>query len=152
MIPSATDFVRAHPRRLVTEPLKALNNLLGESGLLLLHQRTHYHKMAVESGKNFLAYIVNQKLILLTRFLVKEWPKWQKTDRWRPIIKIIILCGRQNIPLCGHRDDGEIFSTNTDLSDVSSSEGNSRALLKFRIDAGDSVLERHLSSTSSTAT
>lgn len=153
MIPSATDFVRANPRRLVTEPLKAFNNLLGESGLLLLHQRTHYHKMAVESGKNFLAYYYKPEVNIANQISSQRMAQVaENRDRLRPIIKIIILCGRQNIPLRGHRDDGEIFGTNTDLSHVSSSEGNFRALLKFRIDAGDSVLERHLSSTSSTAT
>ena len=150
---SATDFVRSNPGRLVTKPLKAFNNLLGEGGLLLQHQRNHYHKVAVESGKNFLACYYKPEIDIANQISTQRKAQVaENRDRLRPIIKTIILCGRQNIPLRGHRDDGQILSTNTDHSDVSSAEGNFRALLKFRIDAGDSVLKRHLSSTSSTAT
>ncbi|KAG5891511.1 hypothetical protein JTB14_014435 [Gonioctena quinquepunctata] len=53
---------------------------------------------------------------------------------------------RQNIPFCGHRDDGELFNTSR------VDEGNFRELLRFRIEAGDRVLEVHLRMTSSKAT
>nr|CAI5841335.1 unnamed protein product [Callosobruchus analis] len=56
------------------------------------------------------------------------------------IIKTIILCGSQNIPLRGHRDDGDL------QKGMSFAEGNFRALLKFRIDAGDDILADHISS------
>ena len=46
------------------------------------------------------------------------------------IIDTIILCGRQNIPLCGHRD------TALDLErSASDGHGNFWALLQFRISA-----------------
>ncbi|KAK4876297.1 hypothetical protein RN001_012719 [Aquatica leii] len=56
-----------------------------------------------------------------------------------PIIKTIILCGAQNIPLRGLRDNGVIETTGS-----CSGEGNSKALLKFRVDAGDEVLASHI--------
>ncbi|KAK4882729.1 hypothetical protein RN001_006048 [Aquatica leii] len=56
-----------------------------------------------------------------------------------PIIKTIILYGAQNIPLRGHRDDGFIETTGSCFG-----EGIFRALLKFRVDAGDEVLASHI--------
>ncbi|KAG8174061.1 hypothetical protein JTE90_026420 [Oedothorax gibbosus] len=47
----------------------------------------------------------------------------------------------------GHRDDGPIC-----LESPVSSEGNFKALLRFRVDAGDKVLEKHLNTASSRST
>lgn len=55
------------------------------------------------------------------------------------IIETIILIGRQEISLRGHRDSGPI------LSEVSNhNDGNFRALLRFRVDSGDNTLNDHL--------
>ena len=65
------------------------------------------------------------------------------------IMKTIVLCGRQNIALRGHRDS---------LTDVerdilgSDNHGNFLALLNFRIEAGDTVLGEHLSTAARNAT
>ena len=59
------------------------------------------------------------------------------------ILKVIILCGRQNMPLRGHRDDSGSISTN---------KGNFLALIDFRCEAGDTILKEHLKSSSSRAT
>ena len=59
------------------------------------------------------------------------------------ITEIIVLCGRRNIPLHGHRDSG------TDMEGVqaaSTNHGNFCALLNFRISAGDAILRDHLQS------
>ena len=42
------------------------------------------------------------------------------------IVDTIILCGRQCLPLCGHRDDSNA------LDDVDHNPGNFVELLKFR--------------------
>ncbi|KYN14551.1 52 kDa repressor of the inhibitor of the protein kinase [Trachymyrmex cornetzi] len=150
---TATDFARSNLRRLVKEPLKVFDRLLGENGLLIQHQRNHYHQMAVESGKNFLACYHKPELDIVNQISTQRMAQiMENRDRLRPIIKTIIFCGRQNIPLRGHRDDGQFFSTNTDKSVVSAPEGNFRALLKFRIDAGDTVLQHHLATASSNVT
>ena len=63
------------------------------------------------------------------------------------IIETIILCGRQDIPLRGHQDSG------LDLErSACESHGNFCALLQFRIAAGDSVLQDHLSNAPRNAT
>ena len=45
------------------------------------------------------------------------------------ILKTVIFCGQQNIPLRGHRDDSTSGAIN---------KGNFDALLQFRAEAGDS--------------
>lgn len=82
--------------------------------------------------------------------LVKE-----NRSRLHPIIKTIILCGRQNIPLRGHRDDGYLLEQNLSLTEFGNSisnDGNFRELLRFRVAAGDTKLENHLKNALSNAT
>ena len=49
------------------------------------------------------------------------------------ILKVIVFCGKQMIPLRGHREQAR----------TSINPGNFRALLDFRVDAGDVVLADH---------
>ena len=50
-----------------------------------------------------------------------------------PIIETIILCGRQSIPLRGHRDSGPLtFGSEKNLED-NNNDGNLRALLRYRM-------------------
>ena len=60
------------------------------------------------------------------------------------ITKTVILTGRQNISLRGHRDDSQHYS--------SSNPGNFQALLNFRVDSGDTKLEKHFESGNKNAT
>jgi hypothetical protein len=74
-----------------------------------------------------------------------------------PIVKTVIFCGRNNIPLRGHRDDGaldEVKAQNDDSHKLvkSANDGCFRAMLRFRLDAGDADLAEHLSSASKVAT
>ena len=60
------------------------------------------------------------------------------------IIKIIITCARQNIPIRGHTGETVNDIRNT-ISDIDSQSGsNFIALLKQRIDAGDELLRDHI--------
>ena len=59
------------------------------------------------------------------------------------IVKCLELCGRQGIALRGHRDD----NTSTDLS-----QGKFKAIVNFRVESGDEVLQEHLKSCSSRQT
>ena len=51
------------------------------------------------------------------------------------IVDTVKLCGRQNIALRGHRDSGVL--ENPSQFETATNEGNFRALLRFRIAAGD---------------
>ena len=57
-------------------------------------------------------------------------------EKFKPIVKTILLCVRQNIVLRGHRDDSR--------RDDKENPGNFQVLLDFRIDSGDHVLEERL--------
>ena len=74
--------------------------------------------------------------------------------RLAPIVNTILLCGRQNMALRGHRDDGCLLQDDggQDKTSIVKNEGNFSALLKFRIDAGDNALKEHLESAASSAT
>ncbi|KAJ4449795.1 hypothetical protein ANN_01199, partial [Periplaneta americana] len=61
-------------------------------------------------------------------------------QRILPIIKTVIFCGRQGIPLSGHKDFVPFDLENP----PNHNEGNFRALLRERVDAGDDNLKSHL--------
>ena len=68
----------------------------------------------------------------------------QNREKLESIVKTVILCGRQNIPLRGHRDD----SSHYDSKDC----GNFQALLNVRVDSGDTVMEEHFKKAPQNAT
>lgn len=55
------------------------------------------------------------------------------------IIETIILQGKQEIALRGHRDHGRLSTETPDHND-----GNFRALLRFRIACGDQIIKKHI--------
>eukprot|EP00057_Strongylocentrotus_purpuratus_P025478 XP_011679952.1 PREDICTED: uncharacterized protein LOC105445737 [Strongylocentrotus purpuratus] len=56
----------------------------------------------------------------------------------KSIVETVLLCGRQNCVLRGHRDDSQYH-------DVDSNCGNFRAFLEFRSNGGDKLLEARIS-------
>ena len=64
-----------------------------------------------------------------------------------PIVKTILLCGRQTFALRGHDD-----STKTIEAQPTSNPGNFKALLQFRVDAGDKDLKLHMKTAPKNAT
>ena len=57
-----------------------------------------------------------------------------------PIVKTVILCCSIGIAYRGHRDDGQLHQEKP----IGFADGKFRALLAFRIDAGDTILKKHL--------
>ena len=57
----------------------------------------------------------------------------------KSIVETVILCGRQGIPLRGHRDDNPHVQ-----QDPLANHGNFLALLHFRAQAGHDALKEHL--------
>ena len=60
----------------------------------------------------------------------------QNREKLKPILKTVILCGQENIPLRGHRGDSQHYSAGESVSKF-------QRLLDFLIDSGDKVLENH---------
>jgi len=76
----------------------------------------------------------------------------ENRQRLRLIVLTVILCGTQNIPLRGHRDDGALTTVSENEAGSVVNEGNFRALLQFPVDGGDSVQQNHLQNTGKNAT
>lgn len=135
-------------KALVTEPLTNFKKLMGADGDLEKHCNLLYHKNAVSAGKDFLKTFHNPKDDVVNIINFQRLNQSQENrEGLLPIVKTIILLGRQNIHLRGHRDDGNLTKTSPQHN-----EGNFRALLRFRVDAGDTKLEKHLETASSRAT
>lgn len=133
---------------LVKKPLKIFSKLTGKDSDLKRHCNNKYHKFAVESGNNFLAAYHNPQKVIINQINTQRFIQVSENrKRLVPIIETIIFCGRQNLALRGHRDDGFL-----DDDARPSNEGNFRELLMFRISAGDKTLEKHIKTTSSRST
>ena len=65
------------------------------------------------------------------------------------IVATVILCGRQNLALRGRQDS--LTEVEGDKCSITN-HGNCWALIKFRIDAGDTVLANHLATAGKNAT
>ncbi|KAK2702956.1 hypothetical protein QYM36_018482 [Artemia franciscana] len=57
------------------------------------------------------------------------------------IVETIKLCGAQNIPLRGHRDDGKLDNQSPNAV-AAENDGNFRHLLRYRVKVDDSLLQR----------
>ena len=62
----------------------------------------------------------------------------QNKQKLQSIIKCVIFCRKQNIPLHGHWNDSQYFL------DTNQNPGNSQRLLEFRVNAGDNILKHQL--------
>lgn len=107
------------------------------------HQDKEYHKTSVERGANFKLIHENQKNSIICEIDTGR-KKQQLENRKKiiPIIRTVLLCGRQGLSLRGHRDHG---SLSLDLP--IENDGNFRALLRFAIDSGDISLKNHIENT-----
>lgn len=63
-----------------------------------------------------------------------------------PILETVIFCARHNIAFRGHRDDSKYYGSQ------SNNVGNFQALLEFRVDSGDKILEDHFKTAPRNAT
>jgi len=143
-------FANRHPScgsigSLVITPLKRYKNAVQD---FRAHESCGYHREAVEKGVAFLTACNKGTTVVQLANSALDSRMNRNRKVLGSIIESIIFCGRQNIALRGHRDDGEI--TCDDGSSVQ--EGNFRALLKFRMNSGDESLSTHLRETGKNST
>lgn len=105
------------------------------------------HNEAVSHAIEFIAVMENKK-DPINRQLNNEVAICVAQNRsiLKSIVETVIFCARQNIPLRGHRDDAKF------LAKGNGNPGNFQALLNFRVEAGDKVLEEHFKTASRTCT
>ncbi|KAK3914194.1 52 kDa repressor of the inhibitor of the protein kinase [Frankliniella fusca] len=96
---------------------------------------------ATLAGQDFIQTYQNPDLEVSNRLQTQKLVDLEeKKILIKKIIETIVLCGRQNITLRGHRDSGRLtIDAPPDLND-----GNLRSLLRFRAQVGDEVLKRKL--------
>ncbi|KAF0750111.1 52 kDa repressor of the inhibitor of the protein kinase-like isoform X1 [Aphis craccivora] len=116
--------------KLVTVPLNTFAKLLGKYGDLESHQNNLYHKNAVLQAEEFLSqYEQPEKEVINMIDSERKRQILESREIIRPIIETIVFLVRQNIPLRGHRDDGDLLAN-----------------------SNTSILENHLKTTQAKAT
>ncbi|CAI6370434.1 unnamed protein product [Macrosiphum euphorbiae] len=105
------------------------------------HVTLQYHKQSVFDADHFIDIKKNVHLSIENQLdTARALHIFENRINISPVIETIILCGRQNILLRGHRDFGKLTVDNNDVND-----GNFRNLLRFRA-RGDASLKLHLES------
>ena len=136
---ASSGYQGSHPGMLVSQPLTKFVKALE---LFWKHADKGYHKEAVVKAEEFMKVMTNQQPDIRHR-LSQALADWIALNRQKlaSIFKAIEFCGRQNIALRGHRDNATDIEK--DPLDIEN-HGNFRALLSFRVDAGDTILGDHL--------
>ena len=104
-----------------------------------------YHKAAVEKAMALLD-VMSGKSASIDVQLSTNRAQTIAANRLKlkSIAEAILFCGRQGIPLRGHRDDGPVIQDSEKLSQTTENRGNFHALLGFCVSAGDDILKQHL--------
>lgn len=127
---------KEHLGQLCTKPLNKYKKALE---VFKKHSNNDYHKFSIIKADDFKNIVEStEKSVAVKLNLNVQKQIEENRKKLVPIVNTIFLCGRQNFPLRGHRDDGDLIQNSVN------NEGNFRELLKFRIDAGDDVLKNHL--------
>ena len=137
---------------LVIKPLTKYHRLFGNGGNVSTHENTEYHKTAVVQAAEFRHKMKSGMDILKHIDQSRNDEAVHNRSILMQIIKTVLFCGRHNLPLRGDRDDGPLKVGSDGQFQTDFNEGNFRALLSFRVDSGDKILEAHLKSASRTAT
>ena len=126
---------RAQKRPLVTAPFQMLEKATGKDGVLERHQKMQCHQLALEAGIAIIRSVQKPKETLPYRISTQNQEMFEKDmNALRAIISTIILCGKQNIPLRGPRDDS---------IGTASNKGNFHAILML-LGNSDKNLQEHL--------
>ena len=135
------------PGILVSRPLTRFATALAS---FRNHAQKDYHKESVVKAEEFLKVATSQQPSIqqqLNQTIADNVSLNRK--KLESIFKTVAFCGRQNIALRGHRDS--ITDLEKDQLEAIN-HGNFWALLNFRVDAGDVVLEEHLAHSARNAT
>ncbi|GFR06750.1 TTF-type domain-containing protein [Trichonephila clavata] len=102
------------------------------------HMEKEYHKLCVLQATSFLKISAGKQLDIASQ-LDSQRTKEIAENRAaiEPIIRTILFCAEQELPLRGDHDSGALSLTRPEKKD-----GKFRALLRFRIESGDKNLEK----------
>ena len=124
-------------RLLVTKPLNRYKDV---KKICTKHAEKFYHKNAISQAEAFMATFEGRSKDVVTQLNV-GWRKQIEDNRKRlvPIIKTVQHCGKQGIAIRGDNESGILTLDKPQVND-----GNFRACLRLRLQAGDDNLKRHL--------
>ena len=106
-----------------------------------------YHQCAATEAASFISVMECEALRIDNRINAERAQRVKENRlKIRSIVETVIFCGRQGIAFRGHRDDCSDVQ-----DDPNGNHGNFLALLNFRIQAGDKVLEGHMKNSASNA-
>lgn len=107
-----------------------------------------HHATVLEDTENFQLIYENKKSNVVIQ-IDSSHKRKQLENRQKliPIIRAVLLCGRQGLALRGHRDFGLLS-----LKMTEDNNGNFRSLLRFAIESGDSALNNHFKTCANNAT
>lgn len=118
--------------------------------VLRKHSEKESHRSATTRAAQFLRVMTGEQKSV-TQQIDKALVDRITANRLKlaSILKIIILCGRQTLALRSRNDTLQDVHSDPDRL---SNHGNFWALVDFRVDAGDKILEAHLQSAPNNAT
>lgn len=123
---------------LVTKPFTNLKKATGKDGIYVSHANLNFHKNAVHAGREFLRTVANPTQTLEYQISNLNRQLYDKNMHiLSAVVEVVLLCGRQDIPLRGHRDD------NSDSCSDVSNKGNFLAILESKAKS-DPILRDHL--------
>jgi hypothetical protein len=123
---------------LVTIPFTKFAKALGKDGVLSNHSTLSYHQHAVAAQEEFKRRHKTPMSRIDCQLLQQCQAEFeQNKSALKSIIECIIYCGKQSIPLRGHRDDS--------TAGKYTNKGNLKALIEFRAET-DATLRQFLKS------
>ena len=118
-------------------------NLTSAKQILEVHASQQLHLASMKDTSAFLEMIDNIHLSVQQHLETQAVLKVKHNrDVLRSILRIIILCGKQNIALRGHQE----ISLCTEESTPDTNSGNFLALLTLLSHSGDVILQEHIKS------
>lgn len=113
-----------------------------------LHLEKEYHRDCVLIATSFLQVVSGKQPDIMSQLNTQRAKEIeQNRAAIRPIIRTILFCAEQELPLRGDNDSGALSLTRPENKD-----GKFRALLRFRIESGDKSLEKHVINSAKNAT
>lgn len=109
------------------------------------HSKTNYHMISSQRANDFIKNYENGDQTAVNVLLSNQKREIIEHNRKRliPIIKTILFCARNNLPLRGHGESGSLKFDNVREDCLSGNQGIFRALLSFRMESGDGDLKSH---------
>jgi len=122
---------------LVTRPLQ---NWKDAKEVMKSHSILKYHKTAMRAADHVMLVGKHQTPHIADQLDASRKIEFEKNRHGTlSIVETIIFCGRQEIPLRGHR--GECEDLNAGSCDAEINDGNFRPLLRMRLRCGDDGLK-----------